>query len=87
MILKLLEKVCHKLEEIHTPYILSGSLAMNVYAVPRMTWDIDIVIHLRLRDVASFSDLFREGFYLHVEGIKQEIRRQGLMSGLFRSKI
>ena len=44
MILELLEEVCNKLEEINIPYMLSGSLAMNVYTVPRMTRDIDIVI-------------------------------------------
>lgn len=51
MILKLLEQVCSKLEEINIPYMVSGSLAMNVYTVPRMTRDIDIVIQLKIGDI------------------------------------
>lgn len=69
MILELLEDVCNKLSRVDIPYMLSGSLAMNVYTVPRMTRNIDIVIHLETNDIDTFSDLFRDGFYLHKEGI------------------
>lgn len=80
MILKLLEEVCNKLEGANIPYMLSGSLAMNVYTVPRMTRDIDIVIHLEFKDIDTFSDLFREGFYIYKEGIKSEIQREGMFN-------
>jgi hypothetical protein len=80
MILELLEEVCNKLEEINIPYMLSGSLAMNVYTVPRMTRDIDIVIKLELKDIDTFSDLFDEGFYIYKEGIRTEIQREGMFN-------
>lgn len=53
---------------------------MNVYTVPRMTRNIDIVIHLKLNDIDTFSDLFNDGFYLYKEGIKSEIQRQGMFN-------
>lgn len=80
MILELLEEVCLKLEEVNIPYMLSGSLAMNVYTVPRMTRDVDIVINLKLDDIDRFSDLFKDGFYIYEEGIKTEIQRQGMFN-------
>lgn len=80
MILNLLEEVCSKLEGADIPYMLSGSLAMNVYTVPRMTRDIDIVIKLETNDVDEFSDLFSDGFYIYKEGIKPEIQRQGMFN-------
>lgn len=80
MILELLEETCKKLERAKIPYMLSGSLAMNVYTIPRMTRDIDIVIHLKLNDLDTFSDLFKDGFYLYKEGIKSEIKTEGMFN-------
>ena len=39
-------------------YMLTGSLAMNYYAQPRMTRDIDVVVALKPSDVDSFTNLF-----------------------------
>ncbi len=41
--LQVLKIVAQRLEEAHIPYMLSGSMALNFYAEPRMTRDIDIV--------------------------------------------
>lgn len=35
------------------PYMLSGSVAMNVYAEPRTTQDIDIIVEMLLEDVPN----------------------------------
>ncbi len=43
--------------------MLSGSLAMGAYTMPRMTRDIDIVIDLDLDDMDSFCRFF--GKFLH----------------------
>ena len=41
---ELLKKITGSLEEKGISYMVSGSLALNVYSVPRMTYDIDLVI-------------------------------------------
>ena len=46
MILNLLQRVCKSLDENNIPYMISGSLALNIYSIPRMTRDIDIVVEL-----------------------------------------
>lgn len=42
--LEILKLVCKKLDQANISYMLTGSLAANFYAIPRMTRDIDIVI-------------------------------------------
>lgn len=44
--LQFLQTVCQKLDSENIMYMVSGSLALNAYTVPRMTRDIDIVISL-----------------------------------------
>ena len=80
MLLKLLQKVTVALNEAEIPYMLSGSVAMNVYTVPRMTRDIDIVVNLQISDADTFVDIFKEGYYIHREGIEEEIRRRGMFN-------
>ena len=41
--LEVLKDVCSRLEREGIGYMLTGSMAMNYYAQPRMTRDIDIV--------------------------------------------
>ena len=48
MILELLKKICKLLESQNIEYMLSGSLALNTYTIPRMTRDIDIIVHLKM---------------------------------------
>lgn len=73
MIAELLKKVCNELEKKDIEYMLSGSLAMNIYTVPRLTRDIDIVIDIKVSDIQKFTSIFENGFYIYEEGIKEEI--------------
>ncbi len=80
MVIELLKIACEALDKEEIPYMLSGSVAMNVYTVPRMTRDIDIVISLRFEDIDKFAKIFEEGFYIYKEGIEEEIRRRGMFN-------
>jgi hypothetical protein len=79
MILDLLQRVCRSLDENDFPYMISGSIAMNIYTIPRMTRDIDIVIELTLDRIDEFTELFPNSYY-NKDSIKEEIRRQGLFN-------
>ena len=50
--LQVLKLVTQRLEEAGIPYMLTGSMALNFCAVPRMTRDIDVVVELREEDAA-----------------------------------
>ena len=45
--LEVLGIVAERLESAGIAYMVTGSIAMNYYAVPRMTRDIDLVVELR----------------------------------------
>jgi predicted nucleotidyltransferase len=59
-----LKLVCNRLENDNFSYMLTGSLAANFYAVPRMTRDIDIVVEIYESDVCRFSSIFHNDFYV-----------------------
>ena len=44
--------------------MLTGSIAMNYYAEPRMTRDIDIVMVMKDEDVERFVDEFSHDYYI-----------------------
>jgi hypothetical protein len=43
--------------------MLSGSVAMSIYSLPRFTRDFDFVVHLQTKDVKSLVEYFSEGYY------------------------
>lgn len=79
MILELLQRVCKSLDENDIPYMISGSIAMNIYAIPRMTRDIDIVIELSLGRIDEFTDLFPDS-YFNKDAIREEVMRKGIFN-------
>ncbi len=50
--LEVLKTVTHDLHDAGIAYMITGSVAMNYYAFPRMTRDIDIVIEFQENDIA-----------------------------------
>jgi hypothetical protein len=42
--------------------MLSGSVAMSVYVLPRATRDFDFVIHLHPQDVEALVNHFKDGY-------------------------
>jgi hypothetical protein len=75
--LDLLILVTGRLDAAGIAYMVSGSTALNVYAEPRMTRDIDIVIEIGARDVDSFSASFGRGFYCDRDMILQAVAGAG----------
>ncbi len=79
MILELLNRVCKSLEDNDIPYMISGSIALNIYTIPRMTRDIDIVIELSENRVDDFTSLFPDS-YFNKNTIKSEIKKRGMFN-------
>jgi len=65
--------VTGRLDGAHVPYMLTGSMALNFYAVPRMTRDIDLVVELSPSDAERVSDLFGADFYVDREAVRDAI--------------
>lgn len=79
MILELLKTTCNALNIAKINYMISGSVASNIYTIPRMTRDIDIVFEIDEKMVADFIALF-PNHYLNKETIRTEVHKKGMFN-------
>jgi hypothetical protein len=80
MILDLLKRITKSLESKNIPYMLSGSIALNNYTIPRMTLDIDIVIELHEENINEFLSIFGENYYINKNAVVEETKRLGMFN-------
>lgn len=78
--LEVLKDVCARLETARFPYMLTGSMAMNYYAQPRMTRDIDIVVALEGTDAGKLIASFQPDYFVPEEALKAALREQGMFN-------
>ena len=67
----------HK-EEIS--YMLSGSVALSIYTLPRSTRDFDLIVNLKDSDIEKLAAAFSEGYYCDTDSIKDAIERKGMFN-------
>jgi hypothetical protein len=72
--------VSARLEQAKLPYMLTGSMAMNYYAQPRMTRDIDIVVALEPNHIDTVVRLFHPDYYVSRDAVAQSIRAESLFN-------
>lgn len=72
--------VSRKLDQLGIGYMLTGSMAMNYYAQPRMTRDIDVVIAIGQSDVDRIASLFEAEYYVSKESIRQSIAHESVFN-------
>ncbi len=77
--LEVLRDVVSRLESARFDYMLTGSLAMSFYATPRMTRDIDFVVHLDGDRIDALIRAFEPDYYLPTE-LGEVIGRQGMFN-------
>lgn len=78
--LEVLKDVAGRLERAGIAYMVTGSIAANFYAVPRMTRDIDIVIELEEQDIGRFIPLFAKDCYLEPETVDRAVKDKGMFN-------
>ena len=76
--LNIFKDVVKKLNMNKIPYMISGSVAMNYYTIPRMTRGIDIVIEID--SVDNFYNTFKEEYYIDREMVSDAIKNQYMFS-------
>src|SRR5215475_15445253 len=75
-----LKLVAEQLNRADIAYMISGSTAMNYYAQPRLTRDIDIVVALRLEDAERVTNLFAADFYVDIDAVRNAIAQLGMFN-------
>ena len=73
-ILKVLQLVISKLEELGISYMVSGSAASSFHAFVRTTQDGDLVVALGRDQVEKFASAFAPEFYLDRASIRRAIQ-------------
>ena len=78
--LDVVRDLVYRFAQGHIAYMLTGSFAMNYYAQPRMTRDIDVVVELRPQDVDTISNLFDSDYYVAREAVERAITRESVFN-------
>lgn len=78
--IKFFHKIIDVFHEANIPYMLSGSVAMGVYVLPRATRDFDFVVHLQPQHIDAFVAHFKDDFYCNVNAVKDAVKQQSLFN-------
>lgn len=78
--LEVLKIVAGRLAQAGIPYMVTGSIAMNHYAVPRMTRDIDLVAELSAADADRVGDLFEDEFYVDRGAVRHAVETRSVFN-------
>ena len=78
--LDVLRDVSMRLESAGIAFMLTGSVAMNYYAQPRMTRDIDLVIALDEAQAKTIAHLFAEDYYVDSQAISRAIAQRSIFN-------
>jgi len=82
-----LRDVSGRLERLGIAYMLTGSMALVCYAMPRMTADIDIVIEVVMDDADKIIKEFEPDYYVPRLRVRDAIARKSMFNLLHQEKI
>lgn len=82
-----LRDCAEKLERLGIAYMLTDSMALAHYAIPRTTADIDIVIEISMDDVDKFIGEFEPDYYIPHDRIRDAISRNRMFNILNQKTI
>ncbi|GAX61738.1 hypothetical protein SCALIN_C27_0133 [Candidatus Scalindua japonica] len=72
--------IASRLDSASIPYMITGSMAMAIYSMPRMTRDIDLVVEVKPTDVDKIVDLFLEDCYISQDSVTQAVNTHGMFN-------
>jgi hypothetical protein len=83
--LRFLALIDERLNAARIPYMVTGSFAMAVYAIPRMTRDIDLVIALAEQQVPALLQAFAADCYLERAAVEEALTGRGMFNAIHRA--
>ena len=78
--LEFIKEIASRLESEGIPYMMTGSMAMAIYSIPRMTRDIDLVIECRPQDSDRIARLFESDCYVDRDSVREAIVRRSIFN-------
>jgi hypothetical protein len=67
--------------------MVTGSMAMNYYAQPRMTRDIDVVMALENSDTERLMNLFSEEYYIDQQAVARAITQRSIFNFIHQESV
>jgi hypothetical protein len=71
--LEFVKLISSRLESVGIAYMMTGSMAMAIYSILRMTRDIDLIVELEPADVDKFVNLFSVDCYIDRDTVKRAV--------------
>jgi hypothetical protein len=87
MIAELLQRITSALDHAEIPYMVSGSVALVTYTVPRMSRDIDIIIELRNKISADFANYSKKAIIWMNGRFKKRYRDMECLTSLILRQV
>lgn len=78
--LSVLKLVTARLDTAGMAYMVTGSVALSLYAEPRMTRDVDLVVELRPSDAGRLVDMFGDEFICDAGHISDAIANRSMFN-------
>lgn len=78
--LEFVKQIARRLDAARIPYMLTGSVAMALYATPRMTRDVDVVVACGSGDAEKMVRLFESDCYVDKESVRDAIARRSMFN-------
>jgi hypothetical protein len=85
--LDIVRDVSARLQSAEIDFMLTGSMAMNYSAQPRMTRDIDIVVALAAGDTDTVVRLFHPDYYVSREAVSEAITQESIFNLIHQESI
>jgi hypothetical protein len=85
--LDIMRDVSSRLAQGGISFMLTGSMAMNYYAQPRMTRDIDLVVALAPRDTDAIVRLFSPDYYVSRDAVSHSIGRESMFNLIHQESV
>ena len=75
-----MKQIAERLDSARIQYMLTGSMAMAIYSVPRMTRGIDWIIECQPEDAPRITALFKADCHVDVESVKDAAIRRSMFN-------
>lgn len=85
--LDILRDVSERLDSAGIAFMVTGSVAMNYYAQPRMTRDIDVVMALETSDAGKLVNLFSAEYYVDLQAVVRAITQRSVFNLIHQDSV
>ena len=78
--LEFLKQIAQRLTAARIDYMMTGSMAMAIYASPRMTRDVDVVVNVTEADVDPLVRSFGADCYIDRDAVADAVKTHGMFN-------